>query len=520
LETQAQRQQFARTGWGLERRAAALERFLERHSTWVLVLWSVVYFGGTMLRAHAYPFWYDEIETIVEARQPTISSAIHALSDVDWMSPVNRVVFYFTHRLLGDGEVAFRIPAMIAFWVFSICLFLLARRRVSILFALMAMLLPFASAFQAYSYEARSYAFMLGFGGIALLSWQAAAEGAGRPWSLAGLAAGIAGAVAFHYWAVLIYLPIGGAEVYRSVRRRGIDWPVWAALLAGGMSLAASLPLILYGLRTWSLGGADFQAHPRSYLEFYRVEFRVFGAFAVPAAVALAAWFALGGRKEEPAGARRPTIPDYEWVATSLLMLIPVAAVSIALASPHKTFMLRYAALAAAGYALLGSFLAAHFAGRRSAVGVACVVGALAPFTYLMTHPGHYRNRFEQAVLLKPALEKDLVVVGSPPQFLELWYYTPDGLKPHLLVIPRDARRGWEYPFLDRFRDLGFLVAAYRDFALPGRSFLLYTEGDSGTVIQRRTLQEGGQVETVASSGNEKLLRVHVADRPALRSNP
>src|SRR5208337_5010194 len=148
-------------GLRLESRAAALERFLERRQIWILAIWSLVYFAGTMLRAHGKPFWYDEILTLLEARQPTLSAAMRALGDVDWMPPANHLTFYLWNKLAGSGEVAFRIPVMIAFWVFCLCLYFFARRRVSIFFALMAMLLPYASAFQSYSYEARGYAFML-----------------------------------------------------------------------------------------------------------------------------------------------------------------------------------------------------------------------------------------------------------------------------------------------------------------------------------------------------------------------
>ena len=177
MASQQQTVSAPQTGWRLEPLAAALERSLKRHQIWILAIWTVAYFAGTMLSAMGKPFWYDEILTLLEARQPTLPAAMRALGDVDWMPPANHLTFYLTNQLAGHGEVTFRIPAMIAFWVFCICLYLFARRRVSIFFALTAMLLPYASAFQAYSYEARGYAFMLGFCGIALVSWQAAAEG-------------------------------------------------------------------------------------------------------------------------------------------------------------------------------------------------------------------------------------------------------------------------------------------------------------------------------------------------------
>ncbi|HTR38674.1 MAG TPA: glycosyltransferase family 39 protein [Bryobacteraceae bacterium] len=517
LNTAAQTSPPVETGLGLERHAAALERFLERHQAWVLALWSVVYFGGTMVRARAYPFWYDEILALLEARQPTVAAAIGALRDADWMPPAHHVVLYLTDKLLGHGEVAFRIPAMIGFWVFSICLFVFARRRVGVVFALLAMLLPYASSFQAYSFEARSYAFVLGFGGIALVSWQAATAGIGRPWSLVGLALGIAGAVAFHYWAVLIYLPLGGAELYRTVRQRRIDWPVWAAMLAGGLSLAASLYPILQGLQSWSPHGA--QVHRRMYWNFYRIEFRVFYAFAIPAAALLAAWFLLGGRKEQPAEARRTAIPDYEWVAAVLFLLIPVAAISIALASPHQVFALRYAALTVTGYALLVSFVAARLAERRSAIGVACVVAALAPFTYLITHPEYNPNPPEPTESLRRALEKETVVSDIlVPQFVEIWYYLPDSLKPRFVTLSPTGADEKEWPFLGEFAKIGVPVGAYRDFAIPGKTFLLYTwrHGD----FEKMMASQGATMEPVASTRRYRLVRVHSADQATPRVIP
>ena len=208
-----------------------------------------------MLGAYGKPFWYDEVLTLLEARQPALPQALRALGDLDWMPPASHFTFYFTHKLTGAGEVAFRIPVMIGYWVFSICLYLFARRRVSIYFALMAMLLPYCSEFYLYSYEARSYAFMLAFCGLALISWQAAAEGIKRPWSLVGVALGIAGAIAYQYFGVFIYVPLGAAEVYRAIKTRRVDFSMWVALAAGAAPLIVSLPLILHRMRSWKPHG-------------------------------------------------------------------------------------------------------------------------------------------------------------------------------------------------------------------------------------------------------------------------
>ncbi|HTR36567.1 MAG TPA: glycosyltransferase family 39 protein [Bryobacteraceae bacterium] len=495
----------AKPGWSLEGRAAALERFLERHQTLVLALWSLAYFAGTALRALGKPFWYDEILTLLEARQPSLSASLHALGDVDWMPPASHVVFYLTDKLAGHGEIAFRIPVMIAFWIFCLCLFFFARRRVSFYFASMALLLPYASAFQSYSYEARSYAFVLAFCGIALVSWQAAAERTRRAWPLVGLALGIAGAISFQYWGVLIGLPLAAAEAYRDYHRRRIDWPIWIAFALGATPLAAFVFVILRGLRSWT-PYAELRATPFDYLDFYRTEFRVYFAFAIPAALLLAAWFVLGGRKEKPSGNEPARIPVHEWIAAAILLLTPVAAVSLELAIPPHAFSNRYAAPAVAGYALLGSFLAARWAGKRAAVGLACALAALAPFAYLMTQPEHFKSPFQRLPGLEQRLERGPVVMDDLIGYLEIWYYTRERLKPSLIFVK--AARKQTFP-LREFAKLGVPVIAYRDFAAPGKEFLFYPSRRGG--LRKRILEDGGTLETVESSAHHSLLKAHIA---------
>ena len=72
---------------------------------------------------------------------------------------------------------------------------------------------------------------MLGFCGIALLSWQFAAAGEKRALALAGICVGIGGAVLCHYYGVMIYVPLAGAESFGVYRKRKIDKAIWAAFI-------------------------------------------------------------------------------------------------------------------------------------------------------------------------------------------------------------------------------------------------------------------------------------------------
>jgi len=496
----------------MEQRAAAVERFLYKRRLLILAVLTILYFVLSTLRARGKPFWYDEILTILEARQPTLTAALQAARDADWMPPLSRVAFYVTDKLVGDGEVAFRLSPMIGFWVFCLCLFAFVQRRASISFAFMAMLLPFATVFSAYSFEARSYALVLGFGGIALLGWQAAAEGRRRPIALTALAIGIAGALLNHYWAVLIYLPLAGAEAWRNYREGKIDWPVWITFAVSGIPLVISLLLILRVVANnshpWSW------ARPRDYLLFYRNFWPVIG-FIIPVLLLVGAWLFLGGHQEKPAGLQPSTVHDYEWLAAGLFFLTPMVAITGALMVPPHIYVDRYLALSTTGFALLATFAAARWAERRAAIGVLCALAALAPFLFHFTQiHNRPRNPFLKSRLLRDTLasQDGPVVISNYISFVELWYYAPDEVKPRLLCLD-DEKSAVKYRHMDdvagaSLSAIGVPFHPYQEFATPGKQFLIYFAGWSW--ITSKVLEDGGTLEALFGSPHAVVLRARI----------
>jgi hypothetical protein len=498
----------------LEQRAAACERFLNNHRLFLLTILTVLYFVLTILRARGKPFWYDEILTILEARQPTLTAALQAGRDADWMPPLSHVAFYLTDKLVGDGEVAFRLGPMIGFWVFCLCLFQFVARRASTSFAFMAMLLPFATLFSAYSFEARSYAMVLGFCGIALLGWQAAAEGRRRPIALAALGLGIAGALLNHYWALFIYLPLAGAEAYRNFRQSKIDWPVWIAFAASGIPLLVSLILILRVVQTslhpWSA------ASPKDYFIFYGHNFWPVIAFIIPMLLLVGAWLFLRGRREKPEGLQPSTVRDYEWLAALLFFLAPIAAITSALVIPPHIYVDRYLAPSTTGFALLATFAAAHYAGRRAAIGIICAIAALSPFLFHFTQiRGRAGSPFLYARVLRQALatQAEPIVISNYISCVELWYYAPDDLKPRLLGL-FDEQSSVRYRRMDdvagdSLRALGVPFYSYREFATSGKQFLIYFVDWSWMTNQ--VLEDGGTLESLpGASPHGELIRAHI----------
>jgi hypothetical protein len=498
-------------GHKLEQYAAAVERFLQRHKAAVIVVLGVLYFGGTMLRARGKPFWFDELLTLLAARQPTYSAVIQAARELDLTPPLTDIVAHTVDRLAGSGEIMLRVPAMVGFWIFCLCLFGFAARRVNMFFALVAMLLPFVTSGKAYSFEARSYGMMLGFCGVALWSWQTATLGKNRIWSLLWLALGIGGAVSCHYYAVLIYLPLVGAEAFRSARLGKIDGSIWAAFIAGGVPLLGSL--------IWVMRVAKANQHAvlyaafHDYLDYYVMVFGVSFWFIIPALVLCTAWVLVRGDKEKLESLNAPRIPDHELLAATLFLLIPVAAITLAIIVPPHMFVERYALLSIGGFALDTAFLAAHFAGKRLALGMAVAIPVVLIFLFGMTSGRRpLVNPLQKEPLLRAALERGPVVVNDYVSYVQFWYYAPVELRPRLLYLS-DEDSSVKYSRIDDimqlFQRYGVPVINYSDFATPGKEFLLYYTPGFGWVPEK-VVDDGASVQVLEWASGKALLQIRL----------
>lgn len=505
----------------LERRASALESALAKHKLAILAAFSLIYFAGTVLRAHARPFWFDEILTLSAAGQPDVRSALRAARIVDAMPPLIHLATHLADKVGGEGEVVSRIPGMIGFWIFCLCLFRFAGKHLGILYAVAALLLPFASDSYGYSFEARSYGMLLGFGGMALVCWQRATEGGHRGWALAGLTAGLMGAAASHYYAVLFYLPLAGGEAWRTFERCRIDWPVWGAFAAGGLPFVVGALTIREVIREMQHPWA--QVSVRQYLDFYEMEFQHAIPFALLAAVLLAVWLLVDRPELEgaPAGGQAKdgqakACPTYEMAAAALLLALPAAGVTVGLAVPPHYFIERYAVLVIAGPALLVPMLVSRLTGGRPAAGAALAIAALVPFLGELAQARPFINPLAKEPMLVEALRSGPVAIDDGIRFLQLWYYAPHELKSRLLYvgdIPSAVRYlGIETIDVNLFtaaRVRTLPVISYGDFAAPGKEFLMYVTGGAGWMAPK-VIAEGGTLEVVAWRRDRALVRVRL----------
>src|SRR5262245_28495696 len=122
---------------------------------------------------------------------------------------------------------------MLGYWSMCVCVYLFVRRYASPLHATIALLTPASTLAFNYAYEGRPYGLMLGFGATALLCWQRACETPVRTVWLLGLGLSVGAAVASHWYAILIVVPITIGECVRWRRRGRLDAWLGATLLLG-----------------------------------------------------------------------------------------------------------------------------------------------------------------------------------------------------------------------------------------------------------------------------------------------
>ena len=189
--------------------------------------------------------WYDEAFTPVHVLHASLSATLRAMVHSENSPPLWYVLEWADTRVLGDGEVALRLPSALAgiatvpvAWAIGQEL---AGRRAAILSAAIVAVNPL---FVWYSQEARVYSLFVLTVAVAMLCFvRAERTDPGDPASRRRLAAfALSGGVAMatHYFAVFLLIPMV-ALLLRDPRRRRAAAPAVGALVLVGLAL---LPLI------------------------------------------------------------------------------------------------------------------------------------------------------------------------------------------------------------------------------------------------------------------------------------
>jgi Dolichyl-phosphate-mannose-protein mannosyltransferase len=242
-----------------------------------IVLFSIVYFSETLIRASEKRFWYDELCTLYICRLPTLKDAwLAVLHGADYNPPFFYVIQRTSMALFGDGEIAMRLPQMLAFWILCVCLFLVVERKAGTLGGVAAMTLPLLTGAYFYAYDARPHGIVLGFCGLAVLCWQRLEEQPRSKRWLLGFALALQAAFLTHCYAILLVIPFAVIEIVRAARSKRINWRMWIALAAPAVIAVVSfVPLLGSFRQNLQSGGfnALFSASFPQFPVFYKLLF-------------------------------------------------------------------------------------------------------------------------------------------------------------------------------------------------------------------------------------------------------
>ena len=224
----------------------------------ILIAFSLLYFTDVAIRASEKFFWYDELFTLYFSRLPTFAALWAALkSGIDFNPPPFYLLTRACNQLFGEGHISTRIPEIIGFWIFSLCLYRFVSRRAGIFSGTVALLFPMLTGAYFYAYEARPHGLVLGFCGLALVFWQVAAEKSRPPYSLlAGFSLALFCAFMMHCFAIVLLAPFALAEVFRTSKSRKITWSIWLALLIPFCAACLVYVPLLHSYNTLDNGAA------------------------------------------------------------------------------------------------------------------------------------------------------------------------------------------------------------------------------------------------------------------------
>jgi hypothetical protein len=478
----------------------AVERLTSRRLLVITVFTTFYSVLTVQLAAHKL-FWEDELFTVyISAGNWT--EILKALATGADQHPPS--FYYLTHlitNLLGPAHVTVRATAIFGFWLMCVCLNEIGRRLMSPAWGAVLMLLPCVSAhYLYYASEARGYGLMCGFTALAVLSWLVATCDEHRALTIPLLFASLAGTVGSHYYGIFVLLPLGIAEVARTVLQRRIDWPIWLGFL-GGLVPPVAFWGIIQGAHGYS---AHFWAKPslstvfKSYPPGYFWIAALVSTLAVP----------LRKSSERPPPIARPWI----WWCLLGLALLPFIILLAAVFVTHA-FAPRYALGSGIGVLTMVCYAIFRFTSRRVAAAAVLVGVELACFvTQFIVFRSRYQQELESTrkayALVSDAVGDSPLAVAEITVFHRLAFYGPVKLARQIsyLADPDLQNRYLGFDTIDRglleltpwfpinIRPYGSYLRSHQNFFVFGYigawSWLTYSLPDYGGVTLRDRLKD------------------------------
>jgi hypothetical protein len=493
-----------------------------RSDRWATAAISVVIlytFVRNILFAASRPFWFDELNTVIVAGQPTLGKLWHALRHAADSAPLLYVlVEHVCAALIPRPEIGYRAPSILAFACILWCLFVFIRTRSGPGVAFVCAVLPlFTQLYWRYAAEARSYECVVACVAIALVCYQRVEE---KRW-LIGLAASLFAAGALHYYGFFTLAPFFAAEFLYALKAHAVRRGVWLAIFAGFLPLVVQYPILRHLERFY---GAHFWGQPT-----WSVVWNMYGRLPYRAAlIGMAVLVIMSVITIFSPVWRRPNAPRQRSFANEHVIAITLIALPIveyvAIKIVHGTLTMRYALALILGVSIAASYTL-RFLGRRVVPLATIVIVALMlgqevfEWKDRMPRPAQFMyqtNSFEK--LAAAAGHADLpIVVSDGEAYTPLAYYASPGWRERLvgLVDPPSAVAFAGSDSVDRQMAalsccFALRVYDFRVFAPKHPSFLLYSTGGDFDYWPRRLIADKYDLQVLAADKN---LKMYLANR-------
>ena len=481
---------------GLASAASAAFRWWERWYWLPFVLFGAVVAFETTSVAVTRPFWHDEIYTILVSELPWRDLPRAYADGVDLQPPLNTVLTKVVHSAAGPGPIATRIVPLLSFLGCLAFVFRTVERRAGAAVGLASALLLCFTAGLRYSVEARGYSLMMFCAAASLWFWLEAAADRRRRMNLGLLSVTLAAGLWTHYFFVLVVAALIAGEVTRSVRDRRVDWPVWAAMSAAGLTW---LPIV-------AIAAKASQQAPTFWARASLADIRPAYVFLLHEAldvtvIAAVVTGIVASRIVRGSRQKAPVVPVHESVAFLAMAALPVGGVLLG-TLVTGVFSDHYALAAVVGIATGPPLLIWLLGGRKSLAILPLLAllvyryGAEATLKWpdaAVTSPISGRSILTEE-LAEPAAAP--VAVSGGLSFLQLWYYAAPVMRPQLIFLasPGTALQYGESDTVDRgllalHRWSAVRVDDYESFVRSHPRFRVYAAG-GGWVVQ--ALKESG----------------------------
>jgi len=505
------------------------EHALETTAEWVetrqlavVGAFSVCYFMVFIAVAQRKLFWFDELFTYYVSGLPSWNAIVAELRNgVDYHPPSYFLMMRAASSLWPDPHVSFRIPSIVGVWLLSVCLFVFVTRRTSAVYGTLAMLAPSMTGVRVWVTDARPYGPAVGLLALGFLAWQSTAMPARRSGWLVLLAVSIAAAISTSYYAVLALVPLGIAELVKSVERRKIDFSVWLAMLVGASVSLLYLPAVTRGIGQFA---SDGWARPSldSLLTMYRDMFESANGFWLACLLFGALLVLLQRPLTKPVDDRDCALPAGDVALGAGLLLLPVLGLVVAYAVT-KAITERYVISTITGFSILLGLLAFRVLRASAATGLVIVSAALLSSLsnwYIEWRRAPDRDGDVKAVsaLLSraPADTGSLpVVFESPLTLFQVSHYAGRALTARYVFLA-DADSSGQYSGV-RYTGLGLTslqryspvhVDQYASFRQVHNRFLLYESPFIGGYVLPKLIDEGAKLRLLGRLADATLYLV------------